>query len=198
MVGHCRSFFERAAVLEIGGDPGCSGNCDCQASYRCQPRPPAGGSSHKHSPAAVVCAPAYRCRARSCGMARHAPFGTAGNGNGRIASRGRQSRSAPRRTDSCRAALSFRRVLGLAVEHVIGPRLIADHVVGVIGRLVSRRAAGADAGRYCGDRPIDLGVAKKRQRVALAAGAIDRTMRRCEETVVGPAQQQLKGKSNAG
>src|SRR5215469_11702409 len=28
----------------------------------------------------------------------------------------------------CRAALSFRSVLGLVVEHVIGPRLIADHV----------------------------------------------------------------------
>src|SRR5262244_4603042 len=124
-------------------------------------------------------------------MARHAPFGTAGNGNGRIASRGRQSRSAPRRTGSCRAALSLRRVLGLVVENVIGPRLIADYVVGVIGRLVSRRAAGADAGRYGCDRPIDLGVAEKRQRVALAAGAIDRAVRRCEEAVVGPAQQQL-------
>ena len=42
-------------------------------------------------------------RAPACGMARHGPFGTAGNGNGRIASRGRQSRSAPRRTGSCRA-----------------------------------------------------------------------------------------------
>jgi hypothetical protein len=53
---------------------------------------------------------------------------------------------------------------------LIGPRLIADHVVGVIDRLVSRWAAGTDAGRYGGDRPIDLGVAEKRQRVALAAG----------------------------
>src|SRR5215831_6529337 len=111
-------------------------------------------------------------------MARHAPFGTAGNGNGRIASRGPQSRSAPRRTGNCRAAPSFRRVLGLVVEHVIGPRLIADHVVGVIGRLVSRRAAGADAGRYGGYRPVDLGVAEKRQRVALPAGAIDRGVAR--------------------
>jgi hypothetical protein len=33
-------------------------------------------------------------------MARHAPSGTAGNGNARIASRGRQSRIAPRRTGS--------------------------------------------------------------------------------------------------
>ena len=40
----------------------------------------------------------------------------------------------------------------LVVEHVIGPRLISDHVVGVIGRLISRRAAGADAGRYGGRR----------------------------------------------
>jgi hypothetical protein len=35
------------------------------------------------------------------------PSGTAGNGNARIASRGRQSRIAPRRTGSCRAAPSF-------------------------------------------------------------------------------------------
>src|SRR5215472_11051826 len=94
-------------------------------------------------------------------------------------------------TGSCRTALSVRGVFGLVIEYVIGPRLIADHVVGVIGRLVSGWPEGADTGRYSGDRPINLGVAEKCQRVALAAGAIDRVMRRCEETVVGPAQQQL-------
>src|SRR6202023_340965 len=76
-----------------------------------------------------------------------------------------------RRTGSCRAAPSFRRVLGLVAEHIIGPRLIADHVVGVIGRLISGWADGADAGRYGGDRPVNLGVAEKSSRVALAAGA---------------------------
>jgi hypothetical protein len=100
--------------------------------------------------------------APACGMARHAPSGTAGNGNAKIASRGRQSRIAPRRTGSCRATPSFRRVLGLVAEHIIGPRLIADHVVGVIGRLISGWADGADAGRYGGDRPVNLGVAEKR------------------------------------
>src|SRR5947207_994522 len=117
-------------------------------------------------------------------MARHAPLGTAGNGNGRIASGAVNLKA--RRTGSCRAALSFGRVLGVIVEHVIGPRLIPDHVVGVIGRLVLRRAAGADAGRYGGDRPIDLGVAEKRQRVALAASAVDYAVRRCEETDLDP------------
>src|SRR5437660_9570584 len=93
--------------------------------------------------------------------------------------------------DSCPAAPSFRRVLGLVAEHVIGPRLIADHVVGVIGRLVSGRALGADTGRYGGDRPVDIRVTEKRQRIALAASAIDSAVRRCEEKVVGPPQQQL-------
>src|SRR5580704_4126297 len=100
--------------------------------------------------------------APACGMARHAPSGTAGNGNAKIATRGRQSRIAPRRTGSCRATPSFRRVLGLVAEHIIGPCLIADHVVGVIGRLISGWAGGADAGRYGGDRPLNLGVAEKR------------------------------------
>src|SRR5262249_23574033 len=90
-----------------------------------------------------------------------------------------------------RAAPSFRRIPGLVIEYVIGPRLIADHVVSVIGRLVSGWPEGADTGRYGGDRPIDLRVAKKRQRVALAASAVDAGVRRCQKTVVGPAQQQL-------
>src|SRR5215472_7470050 len=94
-------------------------------------------------------------------------------------------------TGSCRTALSVRGVFGLVIEYVIGPRLIADHVLGVIGRLVSGWPEGADAGRHGSDRPIDLGVAEERQRVALAAGAVDRAVRRCEKSVVGPAQQQL-------
>src|SRR6516165_11532200 len=60
-------------------------------------------------------------------MARHVPFGTAGNGNARIASAYHQSRTALRRIGSFRAARSYRRVLGLFVEHVLAPRLIADH-----------------------------------------------------------------------
>src|SRR5262249_6781378 len=94
-------------------------------------------------------------------------------------------------TGNSRTALSFRGVLGLVIEYVIGPRRIADHIVGVIGRLVSGWPEGADTGRYGGDRPVDLGVAEKCERVALAASAVDRAVRRCEETVGGPAQQQL-------
>src|SRR5437868_14215849 len=104
-------------------------------------------------------------------MARHAASGTARNGNASIASRPSISNRAP--PYSCRAAPSFRRVLGLIIEYVIGPRLIPDHVVGVIGRLISGWADGADAGRYGRDRPVNLGVAEKRYRVALAASAVD-------------------------
>jgi hypothetical protein len=100
--------------------------------------------------------------APALGMARHAPSGTAGNDNATIASRDRQSRSVPRRRGSCRAALSFRRPLGLVIKHVIGPRLIADHVVGIIGCLISGWTERADAGRYGGDRRVNLGVAEER------------------------------------
>ena len=65
--------------------------------------------------------------APACGMPRHVPSGTAGDGNARIASGARQSRSAPHRTGNFRAARSSLRVLGLLVEHVTAPRLIADH-----------------------------------------------------------------------
>src|SRR5215467_12682231 len=100
-------------------------------------------------------------QARRCREAKNRRAATrARNGNASIASRP-SIPNAPRHTDSCRAARSFRRVLGLVIEYVIGPRLIADHVVSVIGRLVSGWPAGAGAGRYGGDRPVDLRVAKK-------------------------------------
>src|SRR5262249_60182569 len=105
-------------------------------------------------------------------MAHHAPSGTADNGNASIASKRRESQTAPHRTGSCRAPLSSHRVLGLIVEDIIGPRLIANHVLGIIGRLVSARASGADAGRYRGCWPVNLSIAEKCQRVALPGRAV--------------------------
>jgi len=69
MIRHRRCLFERAAVLEIGGDPGCPktviAELGCNAGRCGAPTK----SSHRRSPAAALCASACRCRARSCGTA---------------------------------------------------------------------------------------------------------------------------------
>src|SRR6266851_10524586 len=57
-------------------------------------------------------------------------------------------------------AMSFCRVLVLSAEHVVGPLLVADHVVGVVGRGVLRRVVRPDAGRHGGHRPVDIAVAE--------------------------------------
>src|ERR1051326_7916859 len=45
---------------------------------------------------------------------------------------------------------------GLLVgQQVVGPLLISDHVVGVVGRRVLGRTVGAYAGRHGGNRPVD-------------------------------------------
>src|SRR5438067_13333890 len=90
----------------------------------------------------------------------------------------------------------FRRLL--VGQQVVGPLLIGDHVVGVIGRRVLGRVVGSDAGRDGGDRPIDVGVAEEVQRIALAAAAVDGAVRRRQEAIVGPAQQQLAAVDDEG
>src|SRR5271166_2489968 len=59
--------------------------------------------------------------------------------------------------------VSFRGVFVLGAEHVVGPLLVADHVIGVVGRGVLRRIVRPDAGRHRGHRPVDIAVAEKRQ-----------------------------------
>src|SRR5260370_10632771 len=87
--------------------------------------------------------------------------------------------------------MSFCRILVLSAEHVVGPLLVADHVVGVVGRGVLRRVVRPDAGRHGGHRPVDIAVAEKGEGVALATRAVDGAVRRGEGVVVGPAPQQL-------
>src|SRR6266436_2874853 len=78
--------------------------------------------------------------------------------------------SASRRSSGC---LLLRGVPILGSEQVVGPLLIAGHVVGVVGGRVFRRRIGADAGRYRGYRPVDMAVAEKDEGVTLAARAVD-------------------------
>jgi hypothetical protein len=59
------------------------------------------------------------------------------------------------------ATVSFRSIVGFGAKHVIAPLLIADHVVGVIGRGILRRLIRPNAGRHCRDRPVDIAVAEE-------------------------------------
>src|SRR6266446_8201117 len=79
----------------------------------------------------------------------------------------------------------------LGAEYVVGPLLVVDHVVGVVGRGVFRRLVQPDAGGHGGHRPVDIAVAEKGKGVALVTRAVDGAVRRCEKAVVGPALQQL-------
>src|SRR6516164_2643708 len=98
--------------------------------------------------------------------------------------------------------LSRRRVgvwrVVVRAEHVVGPLLIADHVLRIVGRRVPWRLVWPHAGRYCSHGPIDIAVAEEGQRVALAARAVEGAVGRGEEIIVGPALQQLAAVHDKG
>src|SRR5438445_12785358 len=86
-------------------------------------------------------------------------------------------------------AVSFCGILVLSTEHVVGPLLVTDHVVGVVACGVFRWVVRPDAGRHGGHRPVDIAVAEKGESVPLAARAVDRAVRGGQEIVIGPALQ---------